>query len=199
MKYDFKDEYFDENECKQAVEEYNKNKSPEDEELRYCSYVNSLTGKRMYVPCAKEYFYLWRNELAEEHRKRDLETRCLVPSERYNQMKKCMEDCKCCPYGKNHRDGAPISLDSFTETYGDIIKDDSPSIEDRILEEELKDALDAEIAKLDKTSQRILRMFFEGHTDEEIGFVLDMRRSTVQYQKTRLFKLLREKLKDFKV
>lgn len=55
------DEYFSEEECKKAIEEYNKDKSP-DEELRYCSYFNSLTDKRMYVPCTKEYFYLWRNE-----------------------------------------------------------------------------------------------------------------------------------------
>lgn len=197
MTHNLNDEYSSEEECSKAVEEYNKAKSSNEEELRYCSYLNSLTGKRMYVPCTKEYFYFWRNELAEEHRKRDLESRCLVPSERYKQFKKCIEDCSSCPYGKEHRDGAAISFDSITEKYGDIIQDNSPSIQEKLIENELIDVLNAEISKLDQTSQIILQMFSDGYTDEEIGSSLNMKRSTVQYQKTRLFKLLREKLKDF--
>src|SRR5574344_1301295 len=70
----FKEEYSSEEEIKKAIAEYNQDKSPE-EEMRYCSYFNSITRKRMYVPCTIEYFYAWRNMLAEERRQRDNESR----------------------------------------------------------------------------------------------------------------------------
>ena len=71
MNYQLKDEYSSEEEIKLAIAEYNKGKKSE-EEMRYCSYYNSYTRKRMYVPCTIEYFHAWRNMYAEEHRKRDM-------------------------------------------------------------------------------------------------------------------------------
>ena len=81
-----KNEYTSKEECKAAIAKYNEGKLPE-EKMRYCSYLNMVTRKRMYVPCSIEYFHAWRNMMAEEHRKRDLETRCLISSERYSYLK----------------------------------------------------------------------------------------------------------------
>lgn len=192
-----KEEYSREEEIKKAIAEYNQDKSPE-EEMRYCSYYNSITRKRMYVPCTIEYFYAWRNMLAEEHRQRDNECRCLVPSERYSYMKRCQEDCKSCPYGKTHRDGKPLSIDRFDEKKKYAMEDTGaePSL-DLMIKLEREDALQHELSLLDKESQKILRLFNEGYTDDEIGKEMGLKRSTVQYKKSCLLKTLKEKLKSF--
>ena len=192
-----KDEYANEEECKAAIARFNEGKAPEDE-MRYCSYFNVITRKRMYVPCSIEYFHSWRNMMAEEHRKRDLESRCLVPSERYSYLKKCMADCSQCPYGKDHRDGSPLSLDKFAEDNDYEIADElhTSPLED-IIEDQRREALAEAIALLDEESQQILGLFNKGYTDAEIGEMLGLKRSTVQYRKTTLIEDLRKKLKNF--
>lgn len=192
-----KNEYKSKEECKVAIAKYNEGKLPE-EKMRYCSYLNMVTRKRMYVPCSIEYFHAWRNMMAEEHRKRDLETRCLIPSERYSYLKKCMEDCSKCPYGKDHRDGLPLSLDRFVEEDEYEIKNElhiSPL--ENIIEGQRREALAHEIALLDEESQQILILFNKGYTDAEIGELLGLKRSTVQYRRDVLIRNLRKKLKNF--
>lgn len=192
-----KEEYSSEEEIKKAIAEYNQDKSPEDE-MRYCSYFNSITRKRMYVPCTIEYFYAWRNMLAEEHRQRDNESRCLVPSERYSYMKRCQEDCNHCPFGKNHRDGKPLSLDQFVENNNYEMADthtDTPH--EALIKSEREEALERELSLLDEESQMILNLFNDGYTDDEIGQVMGLKRSTVQYKKSCLIKTLKERLKTF--
>lgn len=192
-----KDEYLSEEECKNAIAEFNEGRKPE-EEMRYCSYFNGITRKRMYVPCSIEYFFAWRNMLAEEHRKRDLETRCLVPSERYHYMKKCMEDCSQCPYGKDHRDGTPLSLDRFIEEDNYEIADElHTSPLDEILEDERSTALAHELALLDEESQRILELFNKGYSEARIAESLGLTRDIVKYRKTILIEKLRKKLEKF--
>ena len=192
-----KNEYTSKEECKAAIVKYNEGKLPE-EEMRYCSYFNEETRKRMYVPCSIEYFYTWRNMMAEEHRKRDIESRCLIPSKRYSYLKKCMEDCSKCPYGKDHRDGLPLSLDRFVGEDGYEIVDELHSIPlENIIEEQRKTALAREIALLDEDSRQILGLFNQGYTDAEIGEMLGLKRSTVQYRKSMLIENLRKKLKNF--
>lgn len=197
MNYQLKDEYSSEEEIKLVIAEYNKGKKPE-EKMRYCSYYNSYTRKRMYVPCTIEYFHAWRNMHAEERRKRDMESRCLVPSERYSYMKRCMEDCSQCPFGKTHRDGKPLSLDQFIEDYNFEMADmNSESPHEVMMKSELEEAIEHEVSQLDEKNQQLLDLFKNGYTDDEIGKIMGLKRSTVQYRKTSLFKLLREKLKNF--
>lgn len=192
-----KEEYSSEKEIKKAIAEYNKGKMTE-EEMRYCSYFNSITRKRMYVPCTIEYFYAWRNMLAEERRQRDNESRCLVPSERYSYMKRCQEDCNHCPFGKTHRDGKPLSLDQFLEDNNYEMADtrtDTPH--DALIKSEREEALERELSLLDEKSRMILNLFNDGYTDDEIGKAMGLKRSTVQYKKLSLIKTLQEKLKNF--
>ena len=192
-----KNEYASKEECKAAIAKYNEGKLPK-EKMRYCSYLNMVTRKRMYVPCSIEYFHAWRNMMAEEHRKRDLETRCLIPSERYSYLKKCMEDCSKCPYGKDHRDGTPLSLEKFVEEDGYEIEDElHTSPLESIIEEERKKALAREMSLLDEESRQVLILFNKGYTDAEIGELLGLKRSTVQYRRDVLIRNLRKKLKNF--
>ena len=192
-----KDEYSSEYEIKKDIAEYNSDKKPE-EEMRYCSYFNSITRKRMYVPCTIEYFHAWRNMLAEEHRLEDNESRCLVRSERYSYMKRCQEDCKNCPYGKTHRDGIPLSIDRFDEDNNYEIADtltDTPH--EALIKSEREEALERELSLLDEESRMILNLFNDGHTDDEIGKAMSLKRSTVQYKKSCLISTLKERLKTF--
>jgi RNA polymerase sigma factor (sigma-70 family) len=197
MLTNLKDEYSSEAEIRLAIAEYNKDKKPE-EDMRYCSYFNSITRKRMYVPCTIEYFHSWRNMLAEEHRQRDNESRCLVPSERYSYMKRCQEDCNNCPFGKTHRDGKSLSLDQFLEDNNYEMADihtDTPH--DALIKSEREEALERELSLLDEESRMILNLFNDGCTDDEIGKAMGLKRSTVQYKKSSLIKTLQEKLKDY--
>ncbi len=197
MLTNLKDEYSSEAEIRLAIAEYNKDKMSE-EEMRYCSYFNSITRKRMYVPCTIEYFHAWRNMLAEEHRQRDNESRCLVPSERYSYMKRCQEDCNNCPFGKTHRDGKPLSLDKFLEDNNYEMEDtltDTPH--EAFIKSEREETLERELSLLDEESRMILNLFNDGCTDDEIGKAMGLKRSTVQYKKSSLIKTLQEKLKNF--
>lgn len=197
MNYQIKDEYSSEEEIKLAIAEYNQNKSPE-EEMRYCSYFNSITRKRMYVPCTIEYFYAWRNMLAEEHRQRDNESRCLVPSERYSYMKRCQEDCNNCPFGKAHRDGKPLSLDKFILDNNYEMPDTlSDTPHDAMIKSEQEEAVKRELSLLDDESKKIVDLFMKGCTDDEIGQAMGLKRSTVQYKKSCLIKTLKERLQTF--
>lgn len=194
---DLKERYISEDECRQAVAEYNKDKQPDDE-MRYCSYYDSILRKRFYIPCTIEYFFNWRNMLAEEHRLEDLESRCFVPSDRYNYMKKCQEDCQHCPFGKDHRDGKPISLDRLYEDYEYEIADPyQKSPLDNLIDEERDEVLKRELSLLDEDSQKLLSLFNDGLTDDEIGKVMGLKRSTVQFKKSKLINQLKEKLKNF--
>ncbi len=191
-----KDEYSSEEEIKEAIAEYNKDKKPEDE-MRYCSYFNSIKRKRMYVPCDIQYFYDWRNMLAEEKRQRDNESRCLVPSERYSYMKRCQEDCNNCPFGKTQRDGRPLSLDRFMEDNNYEIADTSTETpQEAFANAEMRKALKRELSLLDEESQKILKLFNDGYTDDQIAKAMGLKRSTVQYKKSSLIKMLREKIVD---
>ena len=192
-----KSEYTSKDECKAAIAKYNEGRLPE-EEMRYCSYFNAITRKRMYTPCSIGCFHAWRNMVAEEHRKREVETRCLVPSERYSYLKRCMEDCSKCPYGKDHRDGTPLSLEKFVEEDGYEIEDElHTSPLESIIEEERKKALAREMSLLDEESRQVLILFNKGYTDAEIGELLGLKRSTVQYRRDVLIRNLRKKLKNF--
>lgn len=192
-----KEEYSSEEECKRAIAKLNEGKKPE-EEMRYCSYFNSIKQKRMYVPCSIEYLYAWRNMMAEEHRKRDLESRCLVPSSRYSYYKKCMEDCSNCPYHKERREGSLLSLDKFAEENNYEPEDASQlSPEEYAMEQDFKEALGRAIADLKEEDVQILNFIKVGYTDEEIGKALGIKRTTAQYRKNKVLESLRKKLKNF--
>ena len=157
-----------------------------------------VTRKRMYVPCSIEYFHAWRNMMAEEHRKRELETRCLIPSERYSYLKKCMGDCSKCPYGKDHRDGLSLSLDRFVEEDGYEIVDELHSTPiEIIIEDERKAALAREIALLDEESQQILNLFNKGYSETQIAGLLGLTRDMVKRRKTALFQRLKKNLRNY--
>lgn len=193
-KINLKEKYLSEEDCKNDVARFNDGKKAE-EEMRYCSYFDEILRQRVYVPCSIAYFYAWRNMLAEERRKKDLESRCFVPSERYRYMKKCSEDCANCPYGKSNREGTALSLDMLNGDECSIDKNNE--MLDEIIDAEQRTSLILQISNLDEESRCILSLFCKGFTDAQIGKALGLKRSTVQYKKSHLFEKLKEKINDF--
>jgi hypothetical protein len=209
-----KPEYLSEEELKQDLAEFNKSKSP-DEQLYYCSYLNSFTHKRMYVPCSKEWFFAWRNMMKAEHEKRWEKSRCYIISDyKKNTEVLCRNgDCENCPHknktryrqngeiflpGDDVENGGVLSLDQHYEQYG--FEPEDPSYKEQEEKEQrdaLMDEIWHEISLLDELSQKILTLFNDGLSDSEIGSKLGLKRSTVQYQRTKLLDELKEKLKKF--
>ncbi len=200
-KTSLKEEYASRSEVEEALAKFNEGKD-ENEKLFYVSYQNSITGKWMFVPCERQFFYEWRNMRRDESDELDLMTRCQVPAIR-GGLKRCMEFCDKCPYGKTHRDGAPISLDSltYTNSNGDTlqieIEDPQSNILDNLIYQERITAMWNAIHSLAPEEQLIIDLFSKGESDHAIAIRLGSKTSTIQYKRTSILKRLRESLKDF--
>lgn len=196
-----KEEYASRSEVEETLAKFNKGKD-ENEKLFYVSYKNSITGKWMYVPCEREFFYQWRNMRRTESDELDLMTRCQVPAVR-GTLKRCMEKCENCPYGKTHREGGPISLDSltYTNSNGDTlqieIEDTQSNVLENLIYQERISAMWNAIHNLAEEEQLIIDLFSKGESDHAIAVRLGSKTSTIQYKRTSILKRLKETLKDF--
>ena len=82
-------------------------------------------------------------------------------------------------------------------TLGDTLADDAPSAESILIDKELLDALYDELNRLDPDGRRICELIMQGKTEREIAADMGKRQSTINYQKNKVFSILREALKDF--
>ena len=82
-------------------------------------------------------------------------------------------------------------------TLGDTLADDAPFAESILMDKELLDALYAELNRLDPDGRRICELIMQGKTEREIAADMGKRQSTINYQKNKVFSILREALKDF--
>ena len=112
---------------------------------------------------------------------------------------KCDADCAICPYRTS---GRFISFDTPIDdtedlTIGDTIASDDPSPEAIALDGALLDALYDELNHLDPDGRYICKLLMQGKTEREIAADMGKRQSTINYQKNKIFSILREALKDF--
>ena len=82
-------------------------------------------------------------------------------------------------------------------TLGDTLADDAPSAESILMDKELLDALYDELNRLDPDGRRICELIMQGKTEREIAADMGKRQSTINYQKNKVFDILRKALKDF--
>jgi DNA-directed RNA polymerase specialized sigma subunit len=151
-------------------------------------------GDYRFIPCDEAYYHAHRNEERNERRVRDLESRCLISSEKYGLVK-CRADCSLCP---KVRDGLPISIDYMREQYEFEFKDVSyEAKKEEIHEQEQKDFIWNVVSELDSVDQKILKLFNAGKKDAEIAEALSKSRSRIQERRVQLIELLKEKLKKF--
>ena len=117
-----------------------------------------------------------------------------------SQLWKCDGVCPGCPFyaaGKNVSIDTPISGEEDELTLGDTLADDAPSAESILMDKELLDTLYDELNRLDPDDRRICELIMQGKTEREIAADMGKRQSTINYQKNKVFSILREALKYF--
>lgn len=179
---------------KAEIEVFNYGK-PEEEKVYYFTYWNNIKNKRIYRICEKEFFYKWRNFVRNECRRRDTESRCIIPSDRYPGGVKCRANCEHCPFGKTMRD-VRVSFEAIEDTQ-EVAYSQEDEILDRMVKEDRKKAIAAELAKLNETDRQILLLFNEGLSDYEIAAKLGTYQVKIYRRRTALIEELKKKLKDF--
>ncbi len=178
-----------------------------------------------FIPCTEEYFHWHRNEARNESRRKDTESRCLIPSKKYGLIK-CRENCHHCPYkqDKNNpekitwdyaRTGTPISIDFMSDNYNyEFSSDDNESTtqnggsfrlmdynptEDELeLLEERMSIIKELMRDLSLEDQTIINLFGEGKTDAAIAKIVKKSRSTVQGRRIKLIELLKQRIESRK-
>ena len=116
------------------------------------------------------------------------------------QLWKCDGVCPGCPFyaaGKKVSIDTPIGGEEDEFTLGDTLADEAPSAESILMDKELLDALYDELNRLDPDGRRICELIMQGKTEREIAADMGKRQSTINYQKNKVFSILREALKDF--
>ena len=151
-------------------------------------------GNMRFTPCTEEYFHSHRNEERNERRRKDIESRCMIPSKQFGLVK-CRADCSVCP---KMRDGHPVSIDYMRENYDFEFSDTSHEIErEKRQEQDRADLVWRLVAELDPSDQQILELFNEGKTDAAIAEFVRKSRSMVQERRTKLIDMLKEKMKKY--
>lgn len=200
-KANLREEYASRSEVEEALKLYNEDKTQREWKY-YVSYQNTITGKWMYVPCDFEFYCSYRNMNRNKTKERDLASRCSIPAER-GGLKRCMEDCNQCPYGKWKRDGGVLSLDGlvFTNKEGSTLQieiaDDQPSMLEKLIAEEKSKAMWKAINSLNNEDRKIIDLFSEGYSDSEIARQIGSKKQTIQYRRTRIIAELKFKLKEY--
>lgn len=151
-------------------------------------------GDLRFIPCDEEYFHFHRNEERNERRRRDTESRCLIPSEKFGLVK-CRADCSQC---FKVRGGFSISMDYMRENYEFEFADGSYEEErKKRAEQDQSDYLWKLVSEFNETDQLIMKLFNEGKTDSDIAAEVNKSRSTIQERRIKLTSILKEKIKKY--
>lgn len=217
MSYEnLKEYYLTKEEVEVALAAYNAGRN-DDERLFYIPYYEEWSNRTIYIPCEREYFYFWRNERRKERLQNIREGRCKVPSEKYG-VKRCMADCKHCPYRQDPNDpykevtdytwtGNTLSLDvpiGFHDNGDPIymdIADDSASVIDKLIAEELKaerrKLVSELLEKLDEVDRKIITLYYSYEkSDAEISKMIGVPRATVQRRRIKAFEYLKNHVSE---
>ncbi len=151
-------------------------------------------GDLRFIPCTEEYYHWHRNEERNERRRKDTESRCMVPSEKFGLVK-CRADCSQCPFT---RTGFLISIDFMYDNYEFEFADGSYEAEQgKEAEKSQTDLIWSLVDELEPTDQQIIKLFNKGKTDAAIAGVIKKSRSLVQLRRKQLIEELKEKIKKF--
>lgn len=129
------------------------------------------------------------------HAQKNGECRCTKA-----QLWKCDGVCPGCRFstaGRKVSLNTPICDDDPDLTLEDVLESSDPSPESILMDRELLDALYDEMNRLDPDGRRICELIMQGKTEREIAADMGKRQSTINYQKNKVFSILREALKDF--
>ena len=156
------------------------------EERNY--YIDLEYQGRIWV--TKEMYQRLMSDVWNEWKRNERISRCQISSGN-GGVKRCEKKCENCVY---FRSGETIYLDELYEKYEFELADSSPSIVDQINENERNEVLWKAVSELDSTDQKIIKMYSLGYSEREIAKELQLPRTTINYRKKEILKILREKL-----
>lgn len=181
-----------------ALGEYNQGKS-KTERIRYVVYWNIEKNAKTIRLTDEEFAFAWRNTIRNEIRDKEGESRCLIPSKRYNSFKVCRADCAHCPYQNDVKVNPKVSLEAMEDSGTEPAT--QSSLEDDVLDaiekETRLNAIKTEMKKLNQTDRTILLLSSQGLSYGEICETIGRDRYFVMRRKKALINLLKNNLKNF--
>ena len=166
---------------------------PENKQTHWVPFKDA-DGDWRFIPRTEEYFHCHRNEKRNEIRRKDTESRCMIPSEKFGLVK-CRADCSQC---SKVRDGFSISMDYMRENYEFEFADGTYEQErEKAAEQDQSDYVWKLVSEFNETDQLILKYFNDGKTDAEIAAEVNKSRSTIQERRTKLIDMLKEKMEKY--
>lgn len=170
------------------------NKENQQTTREYKVYIRRLNT---WVEVTEEQYYayyrpIWRTRY---HARKNGECSCTK-----SQIWMCDGDCPGCPH---YAAGKKISIDTSIGgeddnlILGDVLVDDAPSTASVLVDQELLEALYAELDRLDPEGRRICELMMQGQSEREAAANMDMPRSTFKRHWAKLQRELQDKLRDF--
>lgn len=166
----------------------------ESNENQYTIYIRSTKES---ITVSKEEFYAYYHDINIYRIRQQRHGRCVCPA---SKRLTCDMDCLTCPF---HRMGDMRSLD-YTETddegnetaWVDEIPDDSPLLEDIIIEASEMKALYARLTELMPEAIKIGELRLEGLTEDAIGERIGIGRKTYAYRLKKVKAVLEKEFPD---
>jgi len=147
-----------------------------------------IDNEAITVSITEEVYYAYMRPIWAEAKHQERASRC-----RKAKGSRCMGNCSQCP---EFRSGAPLSLEWLLED--GISPASSDSVDKKVLQNELYQALYTAIGCLDTRDRLIIELyFFEEKSEQQIADIVGLKQKGVNYRKNKILERLRELLKDF--
>lgn len=167
------------------------------ENKQYTVYIRSTD---QWIPVTKEQFDNFYDEASVFRRKQQRHGCCICPQ---SKRLMCDTDCDICPYRVNHSDtlslDAPLSENEEGEecTFGDVLPDGSPLIDEMLADKEELDCIFARICELLPDALRIGEARLEGKPDYKIAEELGIGRKALAYRIKQAKEVLEKEFPNF--
>ena len=165
--------------------------------------MSAKKGKNKYIPINSnvievddEIYYEYYRPVWRERKRSQNSGRCRCTK---RNLWKCDGVCTGCKY---YAAGNLCSLDVEIEgqegvTLKDILPETKCSLDDLVETKDLYEALHTTLSQLPTLQKAICEYLMMGKTEREIATLLEKSQSTINYQKKKAFKVLREILKIY--
>ena len=131
-----------------------------------------------------------------DSKQKELENKCIIPSERNGMVKRCRKSCKECPYYHSGKNSYGIaSLDELMESYEwEPISNEYTPLENAIHQIQ-KELMYKEFSKLeDKLDKLIIELTLSGLTERQIAATINVPQTTINSRKIKIIKQIKKNL-----
>ncbi len=142
-----------------------------------------LTIDNLNIYVSEEFGRQYLKDYWNAKKQKELERRCIVPSDRYGN-KRCMENCSECSIYGTRNQGGTVSLDFLHDEYGYEIasSEETPSewADKQLLKERIRDAIDS---ITDNKVRDVIELIYQDFNIAEISVELKIDRKTATKRK----------------